>query len=45
MYLHSEDSIRQLTDALGRIFLEGGTGNVVITGDEGAGTLALPGNL
>ena len=41
MYLHSEDSIRQLTDALGRIFLEGGTGNVVITGDEGAGTLSL----
>ena len=31
MYLHSEDSIRQLTDALGRIFLEGGRGNVVIT--------------
>ena len=41
MYLHSEDSIRQLTDALGRIFLEGGRGNVVITGDEGAGTLSL----
>lgn len=41
MYLHSEDSIRQLTDALGRIFLEGGTGNVVITGDEGSGTLSL----
>jgi hypothetical protein len=41
MYLHSEDSIRQLTDALGRIFLEGGTGKVVITGDEGAGTLSL----
>ena len=41
MYLHSEDSIRQLTDALDRIFLEGGTGNVVITGDEGAGTLSL----
>lgn len=40
-YLHSEDSIRQLTDALGRIFLEGGKGNVVITGDEGAGTLSL----
>ena len=41
MYLHSEDSIRQLTDALDRIFLEGGRGNVVITGDEGAGTLSL----
>ena len=41
MYLHSEDSIRQLSDALGRIFLEGGRGNVVITGDEGAGTLSL----
>ena len=41
MYLHSEDSIRQLTAALDRIFLEGGTGNVVITGDEGAGTLSL----
>ena len=41
MYLHSEDSIRQLTDALDRIFLEGGKGNVVITGDEGAGTLSL----
>jgi len=40
-YLHSEDSIRQLTDALGKIFLEGGKGNVVITGDEGAGTLSL----
>ena len=40
-YLHSEDSIRQLSDALGRIFLEGGKGNVVITGDEGAGTLSL----
>lgn len=41
MYLHSEDSIRQLTDALGRTFLDGGKGNVVITGDEGAGTLSL----
>ena len=41
MYLHSEDSIRQLSNALGRIFLEGGRGNVVITGDEGAGTLSL----
>ena len=41
MYLHSEDSIRQLTDALDRIFLEAGKGNVVITGDEGAGTLSL----
>jgi len=41
LYLHSEDSIRQLTDALGKTFLEGGTGNVVITGDEGAGTLSL----
>ena len=40
-YLHSEDSIRQLTDALGRTFLEGGKGNVVITGDEGSGTLSL----
>ena len=41
IYLHSEDSIRQLSDALGRTLLEGGTGNVVITGDEGAGTLSL----
>ena len=41
MYLHSEDSIRQLSDALGRILLEGSTGNVIITGDEGAGTLGL----
>ena len=41
LYLHSEDSIRQLTTALDKIFLEGGRGNVVITGDEGAGTLSL----
>ena len=41
LYLHSEDSIRQLTDALGKTFLEGGKGNVVITGDEGAGSLSL----
>ena len=41
MYLHSEDSIKQLTRALDRIFLEGGIGNVIITGDEGAGTLSL----
>ena len=41
MYLHSEDSIKQLTKALDRIFLEGGIGNVIITGDEGAGTLSL----
>ena len=41
IYLHSEDSIRQLTAALDKIFLEGGTGNVIITGDEGVGTLSL----
>ena len=41
IYLHSEDSIRQLTSALDKIFLEGGTGNVIITGDEGVGTLSL----
>ena len=41
IYLHSEDSIRQLTAALDKIFLEGGAGNVVITGDEGVGTLSL----
>ena len=41
IYLHSEDSIRQLTKALDQIFLEGGTGNVIITGDEGVGTLSL----
>ena len=41
LYLHSEDSIRQLTTALDKIFLEGGRGTVVITGDEGAGTLSL----
>ena len=41
IYLHSEDSIRQLTKALDRIYLEGGNGNVIITGDEGVGTLGL----
>ena len=41
VYLHSEDSIRQLTKALDQIFLEGGNGNVIITGDEGVGTLGL----
>ena len=37
----SEDSIRQLTKALDRIYLEGENGNVIITGDEGVGTLGL----
>jgi hypothetical protein len=40
-YMHSEDSIRQLSNALNRILLDGSTGNVIITGDEGAGTLSL----
>lgn len=41
MYLHSQDSIRQLTDALELVRLDGGRGNVIITGDEGAGTLSM----
>ena len=41
VYLHTEDSIKQLTEALSKIFLEGGRGNVEITGDEGSGTLSL----
>ena len=40
-YLHSEDSIRQLSSALERIVLDGSEGNVIITGDEGVGTLGL----
>ncbi len=40
-YMHSEESIRELSDALERIRLEGNRGNVIITGDEGVGRMSL----
>ncbi len=40
-YLHSEDSIQKLTEAIEEISLEGDKGNVVITGDERSGRLEL----
>lgn len=36
-----EDSIRQLENAMELVRLDGGRGNVIITGDEGSGTLGL----
>ncbi|MBQ3392212.1 MAG: hypothetical protein IJG52_02240 [Lachnospiraceae bacterium] len=40
-YLHSEDSMLRMTEALKDVRLEGPVGNIVITGDEGSGTMSL----